>query len=185
MQARGPRDIAEVLNRRSDLSTFVVHLTKDTDDATAHDNLASILASGTIEARSPMGWKGTLAAPDLDCMRVVCFSETPLEHTYTLFQDIAGRDVHLTTYGLAFTKEVARRNAINPVWYVGMSKYMYGDWEIAKALNKIRDDAAAAPGASRSSPRRRCCHSLSRWVGGRGTARRSSAGSGSGDTSVR
>jgi len=104
-----PRDVAEILNRRSDLSTFVVHLTKATTDATAHENLVSILATRTIEARSPMGWKGRLGAADMACLKVVCFSETPLEHTYTLFQDIAGRDIHLSTYGVAFTRDVARR----------------------------------------------------------------------------
>lgn len=78
-------------------------------------------------------------------MKVVCFSETPLEHVYTLFQEIAGRDVHLSTYGLALTKEVARRNGINPVWYVDMSRDRYGDWEIAKALDALRTEAAASP----------------------------------------
>jgi hypothetical protein len=30
--------------------------------------------------------------------KVVCFSETPLEHAYSVVQDIAGRQVHLSSF---------------------------------------------------------------------------------------
>ncbi len=160
------RDISELLNRRSDLSTFVVHLTKDTGGKRAHDNLVSILETRTIEARTPMGWKARLGAADTDCMRVACFSETPLQHTYTLFQDIASRSVHLSTYGLAFTRADARKRGVNPVWYVSMSWDQYGEWEIARALDTIRDVAATAPGGFASSPAARIlpfCEQMGTW----------------------
>lgn len=47
--------IAEMLNGRGDLATFVVHLTRDYADEDAPVNLRSILQTGRIEARSPMG----------------------------------------------------------------------------------------------------------------------------------
>jgi hypothetical protein len=160
------RDVTELLNRRSDLSTFVVHLTKATPDRSAHDNLVSILGSKTIEARTAMGWKGRLPTTQTESMRVACFSETPLEHVYSLFQDIAGRAVHLTPYGLAFTRAVARQNGVNPVWYVSMLAGQRDRWEIATALDALRDAAAAAPGGLRASPAGKIlpfCEQMGTW----------------------
>lgn len=48
--------IEDVLQRRTDLSTFVVHLTRDTDRAAARDNLTSIIQERTLRAGSPKGW---------------------------------------------------------------------------------------------------------------------------------
>jgi hypothetical protein len=48
--------IEDLLARRSDLSTFVVHLTRRTDDGcSAAENLRSILEGEVIEARTPFG----------------------------------------------------------------------------------------------------------------------------------
>lgn len=134
--------IDEVLHRRGDLSTFVVHLSKDDDGTTAKDRLLSILKSRTLKAGSPMGWAKDKVAGDKaasDSQRVVCFSETPLEHTYSMFADIEGRQVRLAPYGLAFTKMVARRLGANPVWYVDMTPER--DWRIASALDSLREEA--------------------------------------------
>jgi hypothetical protein len=122
-----PIDIERLLNRRSDLSTFVVHLTKDSAGGkpSAKQNLQVILTSGVLQARTPMGWTGSgkmrLPQDALESMKVVCFSETPLEHVYSLFQNIRGRSVKLSSYGLAFTRETARERGVNPVWYVDMT----------------------------------------------------------------
>lgn len=134
-------EIQDLLNRRSDLSTFVVHLTKATAQGTASDNLKSILAAGCIEARSAMGWTRGLAASDKDCMKVVCFSETPLEHVYSLFTEIPNRRVQLSGYGLAFTKTAARLRGANPIWYVDMTPGQDAQWQIAAALDVLRDAA--------------------------------------------
>ena len=49
-------DIKELLTIRSDLSTFLVHLTRDLPDGSmAKDNLKSILRESVIEARNPFG----------------------------------------------------------------------------------------------------------------------------------
>lgn len=145
-----PRPISELLDRRSDLSTFVVHLTRHGKDGTptASENLESILKAREIEARSAFGWKNGVAESDLSACRVVCFSETPLEHLYVLFQEIQNRDIKMEPYGLAFTKEVARRHGVNPVWYVGHGADFIGRWRLAGALDALRDEAKAAGFAS-------------------------------------
>lgn len=146
--------IDDLLNRRSDLSTFVVHLTKD-GEASARENLARILTTRTIEARKPMGWMGTRRErlkdrAHLDAMKVVCFSETPLEHVYSLFQDIPNRQTHLAPYGLAFSKHVVREKGANPVWYVNMEAGF--TWEIAPALDSLREAAKANPAGFEAHP---------------------------------
>jgi hypothetical protein len=47
--------ITDVLARRTDLSTFLVHLTRDANGRTARQNLDSIIQDNLIEARSPFG----------------------------------------------------------------------------------------------------------------------------------
>lgn len=135
------QNIRDVLNRRGDLSTFVVHLTRDRD-APARDNLHRIIAERTLIAGSAMGW-----AADQDVagdaakqsQRVVSFSETPLEHIYSLVADIADRRVRLQPYGLALTKMKARVLGVNPVWYVDMT--IGRTWQQAAALNQMADVA--------------------------------------------
>src|SRR6266545_5963406 len=142
-----PIDIRDILNRRGDLSTFVVHLTKDQiDGANARAVLDAIIAQRVLRAVTPMGWAATQAPVGAarDSQKVVCFSETPLEQIYSLVADIAGRQVRLAPYGLVFTKLAARRMGINPVWYVDMTPGR--DWEIAQALDALRT-AAIATGA--------------------------------------
>jgi hypothetical protein len=147
-------EIGEVLNRRADLSTFLVHLTKGDDPKST---LMSILGDKRLKAVSPMGWarlEATSLGPDAEkSQRVVCFSETPLDQIYSMFADIARRDVKLKPYGVAFTKMVARRKGTNPVWYVDMTPGY--TWTISAALNTIRSEATkseasfiAHPGAS-------------------------------------
>jgi hypothetical protein len=138
-------NIREVLSRRTDLSTFVVHLTRDRDaEWDAKRALLRIAELCLIRAITPMGWA---ANQELDeratqSQRVVCFSETPLEHVGTLVADIAGRQVRLQPWGVVLTKMTARANGVNPVWYVDQTPGR--DWEIAHALDELRDDALRA-----------------------------------------
>jgi hypothetical protein len=140
--------IDDLLNRRSDLSTFLVHLTKDDQAQTARDNLRSILRSRTLEARSPMGWKNGLPPEATDKFKVVCFSEAPLEHAYSLATPIPGRRTRLSKYGLVFSKAVARERDCNPVWYVDMTPR--SSWAIAKALDQLRDQLKTVTGSTNS-----------------------------------
>jgi hypothetical protein len=137
--------IGQVLNRRTDLSTFVVHLTRASGKAGAFENLEAILRGRRIAARTPMGWAAR-AAVQLGPMAtlsqsVVCFSETPLEQVYGMYADIPRRQVKLEPFGLAFTKMTARRHGVNPVWYVDMTPGHR--WRICEALDLMRDRAVA------------------------------------------
>jgi hypothetical protein len=139
-------DIRDVLNRRSDLSTFVVHLTRDGGDGpTAAENLRSIITGHRIEARRPMGWAATQDSANAaeQSQRVACFSETPLEQIYSLLADIADRQIKLAPYGLALTKLAARRLGVNPVWYVDMTPGQTRNWAVAKAVDGLRAAAIA------------------------------------------
>jgi hypothetical protein len=136
--------IREVLNRRTDLSTFVVHLTREREGLSARQALDAIASNRVLRAQTPLGWaksEDDAADATKQTQRVVCFSETPLEHIYSLVADIEGRDIHLAPYGLAFTKLVARRMGINPVWYVDMTPGR--DWVIRNAIESLRDAAIA------------------------------------------
>ena len=137
--------IHDVLNRRSDLSTFVVHFTRNSDAGSARVNLRSVIRARRIEARTPFGWARDHAESTGGHVRqsqlCVCFSEAPLEHLYSLVADIANRSVKLCPYGLAVTKMVARRNGANPVWYVDMTPGR--DWEQARSLDDLRAQAIA------------------------------------------
>jgi hypothetical protein len=140
--------IDEVLQRRGDLSTFIVHLTRDSDAGSARENLASIIRERTLRAGSPKGWatweRFELADDALETQRVVCFSETPLEHVHGLFAEIEARSVRFQGYGLAFPKMVARWMGINPVWYIDLSRARgeWRDWPIKEALNALVREAA-------------------------------------------
>lgn len=120
---RPPR-IGDIVRRRADLSTYLVHLTKNTQGATARQNLVSILTARSIDARSPMGLakakfdQAGIAPPA--SMNCVCFTEAPLDQIAWLCGRIAGRqnDYEFQPYGVAVTKKYARKVGANPVWYL-------------------------------------------------------------------
>lgn len=123
-------EIEELIHRRTDLSTFVIHWSRDFDGKSAQDNLISILKDSKIAARTPMGAavKKLEEQPDgedreraLTSQKVICFTEAPLEQAWSFVSYIHGRQVQLQPYGLAFTKRTARRLGVNPVWYVDMT----------------------------------------------------------------
>jgi hypothetical protein len=135
--------IRDILNRRTDLSTFVVHLTREKDGSSPRQVLDKIIKERRLRAGGPMGWAKEQDDPDdreRQSQRVVCFSETPLEHIYSLVADIDGRAVKLAPYGLAFTKLVARRMGVNPIWYVDMTPGR--DWDLRNAIDELKADAA-------------------------------------------
>jgi hypothetical protein len=138
------QQIRDVLNRRTDLSTFVVYLTRDRVGRTARDALNDIIRDRTLKRGSPMGWadeQDDPFDPAGQTQRVICFSETPLEHIYSQVAEIEGRRVKLAPYGVAFTKMVARRQGINPIWYVDMTPGR--DWVLKEALEQLKEDAIA------------------------------------------
>lgn len=139
--------IQEVLARRSDLSTFLVHLTRTSGGKNARQRLAEIIIGGAIDAVSPFGHAvSRLQASrwSLDSQRCVCFTETPLEHISLLTEQIEGRQIKLEPYGIIITKKQARKLGVNPVWYLDITPGH--DW-LTKPLNALIDRAIAEKNA--------------------------------------
>ena len=138
-------DIKELIARRSDLSTFLVHLTRDYNGVTAKDNLRSILDDRYIEARNPYGTGASHLEPvedakpeDVETQKVFCFTETPLEHIHLLANEIRGRLYNFGPYGVAITKRLARRCELNPVWYLDITPHVGDDW-LTRPLERLID----------------------------------------------
>ncbi len=135
--------IEALLHRRTDLSTFLVHFTRDTEmpTAAARDNLLNILRTGRLEARNTYGMARDLSIrfPEVAAsQRTVCFTETPLEHSWMMCADIESRSIHFTGYGLAFTRSFARRRGVNPVWYLDITR---GHNWLTKPVRQLVNDA--------------------------------------------
>jgi hypothetical protein len=138
--------IEDLLHRRTDLSTFLVHFTRDSNDGktASQDNLLSILKKGKLKAPNTYGMAGRLAKrfPEVaDTQRTVCFTETPLEHAWMMCRPIADRRFRFDGYGLAFTKSFARRRGVNPVWYLDISQ-RGRDW-LTGPVNRLVEAAEA------------------------------------------
>lgn len=137
------KPIKDLLHRRNDLGTFLVHLTKDGPDGPAFNNLLDILFDRRIEARTAMGVALKFAENDqalADTQKTVCFTETPLEHIWMMCEEIEHREVNMQPYGLVFTKTWARREGANPVFY--MDQTPGHDW-LTKPVNLMLEAAAA------------------------------------------
>jgi hypothetical protein len=140
------QQIRDVLNRRTDLSTFVVHLTRDREQeigwTTAREALEAIIEQRCLRAGRPMGMakeQDDPCDPAKQTQRVICFSETPLEHIYSLVADIEGRQIQLRPYGVAMTKLTARRRGISPIWYVNQTSGF--DWKTVHAISELKKKA--------------------------------------------
>jgi hypothetical protein len=144
-------EIRTILHRRTDLSTFVVHLTRRRDPGySAQDALVDIARSGRLEARRSMGWAKTQDDPGdgtKQSQRVVCFSETPLEHINLMVGAIQGRAIAMEPYGLALPKLKARKLGINPIWYIDQTAGANHQWRLARALDSLRDQLIAQAAA--------------------------------------
>lgn len=141
--------IEELLHRRTDLSTFVVHFTRDTGTS-ARDNLLSILLNRCIEARNVHGMAKELAArfdQVAATQQAVCFTETPLEHAWMMCSPIEGREVQLGPHGVAFTKSFARRKSVNPVWFLDIDPRQNRQW-LTRPINRLIQEAVEATTAT-------------------------------------
>lgn len=145
------QSIEELLHRRTDLSTFLIHFTRDGEESSAKENLLNMLRSGCVEARNPYGMGRNIALTSTDAdfqnsQRVACFSETPIEHAWMMCTEIEGRENGFGPYGLTFTKTWARLNQVNPIWYLDMTP---GHNWLTVPVDRLRDEAVAE--ASRTS----------------------------------
>jgi len=147
-------EIQDLLARRSDLSAFIVHLTRQTGDGhSPRENLRNILKEQKIEARSAFGPAADKlqgkSIEDHKSQNCVSFSETPLEHLYCLVQKIPKRQFRLSPYGVAFTKMKARQLGVNPVWYVDITPGH--DW-LTKPINQLIESEMKRRKRFRNSP---------------------------------
>jgi hypothetical protein len=136
----------EVIARRSDLSTFLVHLTRTSGGRSAHDRLLAILEAERLEATSMFGiakMRLEEAALVVDSQKCVCFTETPLEYVHLLLQPLANRTVQFEPYGIAFPKKIGRARGVNPVWYLDITP---GHHWLTNAANELVDQAMETDG---------------------------------------
>lgn len=136
--------IKDVISRRTDLSTFLIHLSRDSEERPARARLEQILIAWTLEARFPYGAAVQPligAGLNADSQRCVCFTESPLESVYWLLAEIDGRQVQFRPFGIALPKKQGRSLGVNPVWYVDTTPGH--DW----LMNPINDLINQAIGA--------------------------------------
>lgn len=133
-------NIDEILARRTDLSTFLVHLTREKDGSSPVDALLGILREQRIEARSPLGMAAKAlegAGHDTASQNAVCFTETPLENVNLLTEHIDGRTCQFAPYGVAISRKQGRREGVNPVWYLDITPGH--DWLTNPVNNLVRE----------------------------------------------
>ncbi len=108
-----------LLARRNDLSGYLVHLTRQYGRQSAADNLVRILKERTIRARgSHCLFMHDLTEEEKSDFSTVCFTETPLSDLNYVTQEMRGRKIRLSQYGLVFAKGVVLQAGGNPVFYV-------------------------------------------------------------------
>lgn len=132
------RSIQTLLHFRSDVSPFLVHLTRAKDGSSAHENLESIIKNELLlpgivsDARFAVPPKD---ADDYDLLAASSFSETPLGEIHSLFE-IALRQVNLEPYGLVFLKQKLAARGVSPSIYLNNEQ---GDKDaVVRALATLR-----------------------------------------------
>jgi len=133
--------VRELLEGRSDLSTFLVHFTRPQDDGTTGRSvLLKILNDQTIKASRVHGIGKSLleGSPVEHLFAVVCMSEAPMTHWSMLCSEIPGRSWRFAPYGLVFSKDWARGFSFNPVWYLNTAPGQ--DW-LTQPLNELAEIA--------------------------------------------
>lgn len=129
-----PRDIDDILHFRSDISPFLVHLTRPglhveprDEGRTAGENLKRILKDGAVQpgvfADQVSDARFGYYTRDMDeddkrrFFGAVCFTETPLNEVHCLLE-IRGRSIDLSPYGLLFLKDSLAEAGVSPVFYM-------------------------------------------------------------------
>lgn len=138
------RTIQDILARRPDLNTFLVHLIQGTDASEGKKRLVHTLNEGWVTAAH--AHVPTLPALDRDgvtpeSQHCVSFMETPLEHVVMLMGEIPGHAHPLQPYGVAITRQQGREMGVNPVWYVDTTP---GHVSLLDSIGQLIDDAVAS-----------------------------------------
>ena len=109
---------------RTDLSRFVVHLTRDDrrdydDGWTAPENFDGIAKERMIRALHPHCLhKNDIPEQYWDDLSVCCFTETPLSELHQLTRHVPGRRIRLSDYGFVFSREFLISKGAQPAIYV-------------------------------------------------------------------
>jgi hypothetical protein len=120
------RDIEDIFHFRSDISPFLVHLTRSiSNEITAKNALKTIIEGKSIKCGKKPASDARLGTDtrnlnDTDKLKyfcAICFTETPLNEIHCLF-DIAYRQVNLEPYGLVFLKDKLKGKGVSPVLYL-------------------------------------------------------------------
>lgn len=124
------RLIDDILVFRSDISPFLVHLTRDIENDNgsqrkAEGNLINILQSmklnpGEYLLDAKNGWSEYWKLSEqeqLELFNAICFTETPLNEIHCLLE-IIGRQMNLKPFGIVFLKDKLKHKNVSPVFYV-------------------------------------------------------------------
>jgi hypothetical protein len=142
------RDIDDILNFRGDISPFLVHLTRDTENGhSAHDVLRRIIDERRLIAGPSMISDGRFGTHTLSMeakeqcryFGAVCFTETPLNEVHCMLE-IKYRRVNLKSHGLVFLKQQIKKRGVGPVFY--LNNEMGDKDETVRALCDLIDAKA-------------------------------------------
>jgi hypothetical protein len=109
---------------RSDISKFLVHLTRNCNGVDARTNLINILKSKILEARnhhclfSPKIRRMQFTPKLKNSFKTVCFTETPLDQIHKLAIEDFPRQIKLRPYGLVFWRDEMIDKGANPAIYL-------------------------------------------------------------------
>lgn len=130
--------IGDLLHRRSDLGGFIHHFTRGTPTQ-CDAALLNMLRGMTLVAVKAWGVARDFDGATLSTsvtQRTVCFTDTPIEHSWMMVRQIAGRSWNFQPYGVVFTKAFARAKGCHPIWYLDA----YGpDPSMATAVLRLVD----------------------------------------------
>lgn len=113
------------MNFRTDLSPFLVHLTRRNGTDSARTRLETIITELALKAGSSLvshasfGLSfGRLQDPTISqYFKAVCLTETPLDQIHCLLE-IENRDINLEPYGLVFLRRPLQQRGVSPVLYL-------------------------------------------------------------------
>jgi hypothetical protein len=135
-------DISDVINDRTDIDEYLVHLTKDTGETDAKSNLKKILREKKLVSSEDNHCSIQYAFSEEERISIrseggfssICFTETPLNNIKSMTFTIKYRKIKLTQYGLAFYKEPLRKKGVSPIFYLNN----FND-ETEESIKKIVD----------------------------------------------
>jgi hypothetical protein len=119
------REIEDILHFRTDISPFLVHLTRDLGALTAPAALYSIIDDGCLkcslnpisDVRFGIHFSEVNDLTADGFFSAICFTETPLNEIHSLLE-IENRQIDLAPYGLVFLKENLANKGVSPVLYI-------------------------------------------------------------------